>query len=379
MIEAELGGNGRTATAQAAIDAAVHNDVPTTRALFPYLPEYWVEHVENTLFKGPTEFYYPPNSPIAARAGSRPAGADAEAPVAGRSGAVLAAGTPPASKLPLVREQVLDARGLEAAILVSPYPIDSLHNPDAAVAFASAVNDWQVAEWLDKEPRLRASIVVPIQQPALAAREIDRVAGHSGFVQVVLPARTQHPLGSRLYHPVWEAIARHDLVAGIQFGGIPGNPPTPSGWPSYFFEEYVGMAQVFASQLTSIVCEGVFDQFPTLRVALIEAGWTWLPPHMWRFDKEWKNLRRLVPWVKRPPSEYIHEHVRLTVQPLDAPDDSRQLLQMVDQLGSDDMLLYASHYPRVHAADADEALLRHLPETLARKVRSENARALYRL
>jgi predicted TIM-barrel fold metal-dependent hydrolase len=86
-----------------------------------------------------------------------------------------------------------------------------------------------------------------------------------------------------------------------------------------------------------------------------------------------------VPWVKRPPSEYIHEHVRLTVQPLDAPDDSRQLLQMVDQLGSDDMLLYASHYPRVHAADPDEALLRHLPETLAHKVRSENARALYRL
>jgi predicted TIM-barrel fold metal-dependent hydrolase len=140
------------------------------------------------------------------------------------------------------------------------------------------------------------------------------------------------------------------------------------------------MAGVFATQLTNIVSEGVFDQFPSVRVALIEAGFTWLPAHMWRFDKEWKNLRRLIPWVKRAPSEYIREHVRLTVQPLDAPaDNPKQLLQVIEQLGSEDMLLYASHFPRVHAADPEQALLQHLPETAARKIRSENARALYGL
>ena len=67
------------------------------------------------------------------------------------------------------------------------------------------------------------------------------------------------------------------------------------------------------------------------------------------------------------------------VQPLDAPADPKQLLQVIDQLGSDDMLMYASHFPRVHAADAEAQLIRHLPESLARKVRSENARALYGL
>jgi hypothetical protein len=76
--------------------------------------------------------------------------------------------------------------------------VDGLHNPDAAVAFAAAVNDWQIKEWLDKEPRLKASIVVPIQIPELAIREIERVGGHPGFVQVAIPVRTQHPLGSRL-------------------------------------------------------------------------------------------------------------------------------------------------------------------------------------
>jgi predicted TIM-barrel fold metal-dependent hydrolase len=346
------------------IDADVHNAVPEVRALFPYLTDYWIEHISNTLFKGPIETYYPPGASVTSRPESRPEG-----------------GAPAGSSLALLQEHVFGpaASGVTYAILNCLYAIDSLHHPDAAVALASAVNDWQIAEWLDKEPRLRASIVVPSQIPALAAREIDRVADHPGFVQVLLPARTQHPLGSRLFHPLWEAIARHDLVAGIHFGGVPGNPPTPSGWPSYFFEEYVGMASVFASQVTSVIVEGVFDQFPTLRVALLEAGFTWLPPHMWRFDKEWRNLRRLVPWVKRPPSAYIREHIRLTIQPLDAPPEPRQLLEVVDQLGSDELLLYASDYPHQHVADPEQALLRHLPEALARKIRSENARALYRL
>ncbi len=344
------------------IDCDVHNEVPGAEALFPYLPGYWVEHMRNTLFKGPTETAYPSGAPLAARPGARPEN-----------------GAPAGSSLSLLQEQVLEPTAADLAILNCLYAIDSLHNPDAAVALASAVNDWQIGEWLERDPRLRASIVVASQIPSLAAREIERVGNHPGFVQVLLPARAQHPYGSRLFHPLWEAIARHNLVAGIHFGGSPGNPPTPSGWPSYYFEEYVGMAQVFATQTTSMISEGVFDQFPTLRVSLLEAGFTWLPAHMWRFDKEWRNLRRLVPWVKRAPSEYIREHFRLTVQPLDAPEEPRRLVEVVDQLGSDDMLLYASDYPHQHVADAETGLLEHLPPALANKIRRDNARTWYRL
>jgi predicted TIM-barrel fold metal-dependent hydrolase len=362
MLDTQAVGGVAAPARQSVIDCDIHCDVPKVEALFPYLPEYWIEHITNTLFKGPAETYYPAGSPVAAREGSRPAD-----------------GSPAGSSLALLQEQVLDPLGVEYGILNCLYAIDSLHNPDAAVAMASAVNDWQIAEWLDKDSRLRASVVVPSQIPSLAAREIDRVGAHPGFVQVLLPTRTQHPLGSRLFHPLWEAIARQDLVGGIHFGGMPGNPPTPSGWPSYYFETYSGMAQVFASQVTSIVAEGVFDQFPTLRVALLESGFTWLPAHMWRFDKEWKNLRRLVPWVKRPPSDYIREHIRVTIQPLDAPPNPRQLVRVVDQLGSDELLMYASDYPHQHVFDAEDHLLRHLPEAAARRIRSENARAFYRL
>ena len=87
-------------------------------------------------------------------------------------------------------------------MLCCTYAVDSLHNPDAAIAFASAVNDWQVSEWLDKEPRLRGSIVVPSQQPTDAAREIERAARDRRFVQVLLPARSEAPYGDRRYLPI---------------------------------------------------------------------------------------------------------------------------------------------------------------------------------
>lgn len=347
--------------AGALIDCDLHNAVPQVEALFPYLSEYWVEHVQQSVFKGPGMGYYPPRAPVTARDGTAPPDG------------------PPGSSLALLREQALDPLGVEVGILNCLYAIDTLHNPEAAVAFASAVNDWLIAEWLDKEPRLRASLVIPVQLPELAAREIDRVGDHPGFVQVLLPARAEHPYGSRLYRPMWEAIDRRRLVAGIHFGGAPGNPPFPSGWPSHYIEEYAGMAQVFQSQLASIVSEGVLDLFPATRIALLESGFTWLPAFMWRFDKEWKNLRQLVPWVKRAPSEYIREHVRLTIQPLDAPPTSREMLRTIEQLGSDDLLLYASDYPHRHTADPLETFLPGLPADLARKIRGENARALYGL
>ena len=105
-------------------------------------------------------------------------------------------------------------------------------------------------------------MVVPIQNPQAAATEIERVGDNPGFVQVFLPVRSESPYGNRRYHAVFEAAARHDLVIGISYGGSPGNPITPTGWPSYYIEEYAGMAQVFQSQVMSMIVEGVFDRFP---------------------------------------------------------------------------------------------------------------------
>jgi uncharacterized protein len=343
------------------IDSDLHNTVPSLETLYPYLPDFWADYCRESAFVGPDANDYPGGVPITAKPETKP-----------ESG-------PAGSDLGLMQTQVLDAWNVEYGILNCAYRVQSVHNPYLAAALASAINDWQIEHWLEPEPRLRASLVVPSQVPELAAKEIERVGNHPGFVQIALPVRSLMPYGNRMHFPLYEAAVRHDLVIGIQYGGAPGHPPSPSGWFSTYLEDYAGMAQIFQAQVISLVCEGAFDQFPSLRVALIEGGFTWMPSVMWRIDKEWRGLRHNTPWVKRRPSEYMREHIRLTLQPLDAPHDSEHLLQFIAQLDSDDMLMFSTDYPHWHFDTPTEAFPAGLPGSLARKILAENAREFYRL
>jgi predicted TIM-barrel fold metal-dependent hydrolase len=344
------------------VDADLHNTVSSVEALVPYLSPFWQEQVAQTGFKGPFYTVYPLGLPTSARDDVR------------------AAGAAPGTSLEVLREQALDGPGVDIGILNCAYSIDSIRNPDAAAALAAAVNDWQREEWLEQEPRLRASIVVPSQFPELAAAEIARAGEHPGFVQVFLPTRSAMPYGRREYAPLFEAAVERDLVVSVQYGGFSGNAPTPVGWPTYGIEEYVGMATVAQSQLISIVAEGVFDRFPTLRLAMVDSGFTWLPAFLWRLDKDWKGIRREVPWVRRPPSEYVLEHVRFTIAPVDAPADPELGLSLVlDQLPAEELLLFASDYPHWRWDARERALLDALPDRARARVMGANASEFYRL
>jgi predicted TIM-barrel fold metal-dependent hydrolase len=227
------------------------------------------------------------------------------------------------------------------------------------------------AEWLDRDPRLRASIVVPPHSADLAAVEIDRMAADRRFVQVLLLAMTELPLGRRQTWPIYAAAERHGLPIGIHAGSSFRHPPSALGWPSYYLEDYVSQAQGFAAALNSLVSEGVFNKFPALKVVLIESGVTWLPASLWRLDKTWRGVRSEVPWLETVPTEIVREHVRLTLQPFDAPPSEPQLMTVLEQLGSDRMLLFSSDYPHWHF-DGDDALPNGLPAELIQKICVDN-------
>ena len=357
-----LNGRQNTSPAHPVIDCDIHNEVSSVEQLMPYLADYWQDYIRGSAFSGPHANDYPRGAPTSARPGSIPA-------EGGQAG----------STLQLVREQALAPWNTEIGILNCSYRVQSVRQEDLAADLATAANRWQIDEWLTPEPRLRGSLVVPSQAPARAAEEIQRSGGHPQFVQVVIPVRSHIPYGNRYYDPLYSAAVEHDLVVGINFGGAPGNPPTPVGWPSTYLEEHAGMAQVFQSQVISIIAEGVFDRFPDLRIALIEGGFAWMPSLMWRLDKEWKGLRSNTPWVRRAPSDYIRDHMRLTVQPVGAPPDPRYILQTIEQLESDTLLMFATDYPHWHYDDNSEAWPVTLPEPLNANTWSENARSFYRL
>jgi predicted TIM-barrel fold metal-dependent hydrolase len=345
------------------IDCDVHAVVGSVEVLEPYLEAHWREVIATTQFAGAGESPHPPHLPTSCR----------------RDLPALD-GRPAGETLASVREQALDPLGVSRALLSCDYAVDAIKNPDAAAAFARAVNDWIAAEWLSAEPRLCGRITVPSQQPELAAAEIERCCDlHHGFVAVALPVRSAVPYGNRIHLPLLRAAAERDLVVELHFGGAPGLPPTASGWPGGWMEDHVDMATAFQAQLASLVCEGVFDRFPALRVSLIESGFAWLAPFLWRFDKAWRGLRREIPWVRRPPSEYIAEHVRIALQPIDGPLDQDSLARVIGGLEPPGLLMFSTDYPHKHCEEGLDAVPAGLSGEARAALLATNAQAHYRL
>jgi predicted TIM-barrel fold metal-dependent hydrolase len=99
---------------------------------------------------------------------------------------------------------------------------------------------------------------------------------------------------------------------------------------------------------------------------------------MWRMDKEWKGLKREMPWVREPPSQYMRQHMRWTLTPVDVPGPL-EFLQIVEELGSEELIMFSTDWPHQQFDRPEEILPPELPEALRRKIASENARAFYKL
>jgi uncharacterized protein len=344
------------------VDCDVHTPVPTLAALARWLPAHWTEYMQGAGFagSGAVARSYPP--------GAAPSGGPEVAQTVG----------PDATQARARLSAHLDRTGARYAILNCFYGLETIKNPDLSVELARAVNEWLRAEWLDHDPRFRASIVVTPNDAAAAAEEIERTGDDTRFVQVLLPARAEQPYGHRRFFPLHDVAAARGLPLAIHFGGMPGTPPSPSGWNAYYLEDYVGMAVVFQTHVTSLIAEGALTRLPNLRIVLSEAGFSWVPSMLWRLDKEWKGLRREIPWVSEKPSTYFRTHFRGTLQPIDLPTDPAVVDEVLTHIGCDDYLLFATDFPHRHTTEP-VAFLRLLPEGLRDAVTSGNARSIYRV
>ena len=354
------------------IDSDVHPPYPPISDLLPHMTARWAEFARESGFQRSAAYEnaFPHGAQTTGEALSSGRVAR-HSKSGGRSDAIASRMSP----LDTLRVRVLD-KTARYAILNLYYGVELIRHPDWAAALASACNDWLITNWLDKDPRLRAGIVVDPKYPDLAANEIDRASKHPGFVQVLLPVRSEVPYGNRRYAPLLEHAVSAGLAVGIQFGGFTGNATTPVGWPSTYFEDYVGMITAFQAQVLSLIVEGTFERLPGLKIALLEAGWTWIPSFLWRMDKDWKGFRREAPWVGAPPSAYVRKHFHATLQPMDASPKVASLLPYVEQIGADGFLLFASEYPHRHATPAQE-LLDLLSPALRGKIEHDNAAKLY--
>jgi predicted TIM-barrel fold metal-dependent hydrolase len=350
-----------TVKAVTLVDCDIH-PVMTPPMLLARMSERWRRHFERFGRRTPmiTEIY-----PRARNAGMR-ADSWPEDP-----------GGVPGSDPELARRQLLDEWDVDYGILNCLNGQDCYDPPSFAAELNRAVNDWLLEEWIEPDPRYLGAIAVPHDYPELAVAEIERRAGDDRWVQVIFPASTQEPLGSRKYWPIYEAAAGHGLPVAIHSGGY--DPHIGAGWPSFYIEEHQAFSTVVQRQLVSLVCGGVFEAVPGLRIVLTEGGVAWSVALRWALDEAWSALREEVPELERAPSEYIHDHVWFTTQPIEEPADPADFIRTVEHGQLTDRLLFATDYPHWDFDAPTQALPRGLSKEVRADILAGNACTLYGL
>jgi predicted TIM-barrel fold metal-dependent hydrolase len=350
----------------AVIDCDIHPQVQSPDELMQFLPDRWREYART--WGG---FY-------------RQALADTLshpriAPDVARADAYPPKGLP-GSDLAFMQEQHLDANNVEYGMLM---PLNrgpgNQRNLEFGAALSHAVNEWQLAYWTARDSRLRASIVVAQEDAEAAVQEINLRVGDASFVQIMLPPRALEPLGRKRYWPIYEAAVTHDLPIALHVSGINGFASTAGGYPSYYIEEHHSNVQGMQSLISSLVFEGVFERFPQLRIVLVEGGIVWAQALRWRLDKHWKHFRSELPHLKRPPSEYIRQHIWFTTQPLDEPERPEDLARVFQDIGCD-KIMFSTDYPHWDFDDPRFVLGKlGLPRDQMQRIFSGNASDFYSL
>ncbi|MFC4950133.1 amidohydrolase family protein [Pseudonocardia sp. GCM10023141] len=261
-------------------------------------------------------------------------------------------GQVPGSDYEMFRSQLLDPYRMAAVVL--SFDIgqqQGIFNGRMATAVLRAANDWSIERWLSRDdPRLYGAMLVSTQEPEEAAAEIRRVGAHPRIVEALLVVNGMgKPFGHPVYHPIYEAAAELDLTIAIHIGAenlVTGGQANAAGIMGSRFEQHSTNMHPIQTHLSSFIVNGAFEKFPGLRLLLVEAGVAWAPWLLWELDAQYAALKKESPWVKKLPSEYFREHVRLSTQPLELTPQRGQLIELLDSFGGfENILCFATDYP----------------------------------
>jgi len=343
------------------VDCDVHPYLGSVRDVFPYLDEGWRRRFSAEEFQlsgRAQERYMHPGHTL-------------------RQDALPPEGGSPGSDPEFMREHLLDEWQVGAALLLplQPCAVSAWTDPPAASAFTAAANEHFIERWCAIDPRYWLAMVVSPHDPDEAARAIRRIGTDPHVVGVQLPL-LNILMGNRYYYPIYEAAAELELAIVVHptgsEGSYLGTPVFAGGIPRTYAERHALLAQIAQSNLVSLLFEGVFERYPGLKVAFVELGFSWLATLLWRLDREWKNFRSDTPWVRRTPAEYVFDHIRLTTQPLDEPPQREELTRVLEMMGAEHTLCFASDYPH-YDNDEPRRVFVSLPDRLRDRIGHQTA------
>jgi uncharacterized protein len=133
------------------------------------------------------------------------------------------------------------------------------------------------------------------------------------------------------------------------------------------------------TQLLNMVCDGLFEEIPDLKLVSTECGVSWITSIRWALDAGWELLSDEALHLSRRPSEVIDSQVWFTTQPIEEPAVAEHFEWAIRHGRLADRLLFSTDYPHWDFDTPTQALPRNLSKELRRQIQAENACALYDL
>jgi len=255
----------------------------------------------------------------------------------------------PAGFDPRERVKVLDAEGIDVSVL---YPglglkLGGIEDPEVAVACCAVYNDW-LAEFAAAAPdRLAAVGALPLQDHEAAVREIHRMKAMGMVAAFARP----NPYGGTPYHhrslyPVYEALCEAELPLAFHPAGLSDMPGTSRSMREYMAPgTHHALILLFDQEMTlsNFVYGGVLEQFPELRVVVLECGGGWIAHWMDRLDEFLDSYSWAAAKLSLAPSDYFRRQCWVSFDP------GERTAGVLGPLCGADRFIWASDFPHSDA------------------------------
>jgi aminocarboxymuconate-semialdehyde decarboxylase len=229
----------------------------------------------------------------------------------------------------------MDAEGIDCEVLSCvPFVMYPGVEAGRALAVAQTHND-SVAAFAAQQPeRFVGMASVPLQAPHLAVRELERARGLGLHSLMIPPTVQSQALDETAFEVFWEAAEALGVLVFVH-----PFDATPTGLLArYGLGNLAGNLIDTGLAAAAIMCGGVLERHPRLRVLLAHAGGT-LPALLGRLDSGFRRSADMQSQIPRPPSTYLSQ-VWLDTIAFNQPF----LRSLIEQLGADRFVV-GSDYP----------------------------------
>ena len=236
-----------------------------------------------------------------------------------------------------------DIDGVSAEILYPGwFPMFSLPDLDLLIALQRNYNDWMHAQGTASGGRLVGLAALPVQQPAAAATELERVLA-LGFKGIVIPSNA--PRGRRYsdddYEPMWSLAEEAGVPVAFHVACMSHAPD----WLKAMSErdpivQYAGSPALIHDTLIELMVRGVCARHPQLKFVLAEFNAGWVAHWLDKVQQGWAREYARDP-ASAPPVDVLEIWKRQFHATI---EDDTAALRTREMIG-EDTLLWGSDYP----------------------------------